>query len=125
MPPPGNYKGASAKVEAAAALAKSPEENKLVSQMKDYIASKSGDPSTPIGAKAKFAQDYNAGKLKDVITDGDILRQDQLAGRQFSSGDRPGLLSAAQFQGLHQLHQEDHGLRRRRRGAADPAALRL
>ena len=29
----------------------------------------------PRGAKAKFANDYNAGKYKDVIADGEILRK--------------------------------------------------
>jgi hypothetical protein len=72
----GNYKAATAKVnEAEAVSGKSPEEAKIINQMKDYLAVKSGDTSTPAGAKAKFANDYNAGKFKDVIADADLLRK--------------------------------------------------
>src|SRR4051812_48874038 len=66
----GNYKGAMAKINEAEAMpGKSAEENKIISQMKDFIAVKSGDTSTAAGAKAKFANDYNAKKYKDVIAD--------------------------------------------------------
>jgi hypothetical protein len=45
--------------------------------MKQYIGVKSGDASIggAAGAKAKFANDYNAGKYKDVIADADLLRK--------------------------------------------------
>ena len=39
------------------------------------IAVSSADPNTPGGAKAKFAQDYNAGRYKDVIADAEYLRK--------------------------------------------------
>ena len=71
----GNYKAASAKVNDAAALAKSPEENKILATMKDYIASKTGDTSTAIGTQAKFASDFAAQKWRDVISDGEFLRK--------------------------------------------------
>ena len=40
-----------------------------------YIAVKSGDASTALGAKAKFANDYNARKYKDVIADAEALKK--------------------------------------------------
>ena len=74
----GNYKAAMAKVnEAEAVPGKSAEETKIIAQMKDFIAVKSGDASTAAGAKAKFANDYNARKYKDVIADGDALKKNQ------------------------------------------------
>jgi hypothetical protein len=72
----GEYKAAMAKVnEAEAVPGKSAEENKIINQMKDFIAVKSGDASTANGAKAKFANDYNARKYKDVIDDADALKK--------------------------------------------------
>jgi hypothetical protein len=71
-----NWKAAMAKVEEAEAVSgKTAEEANIVKQMKDYIAVNSGDTSTAIGAKAKFANDYNANKFKDVIADADALKK--------------------------------------------------
>jgi hypothetical protein len=71
------YKEAMDRVNAAGAAAKTPAEHQMVDQMKQYIAVKSGDASIggALGAKAKFANDVNAGKWKDVIADGDLLRK--------------------------------------------------
>jgi hypothetical protein len=98
----GNYKGAMAKVnEAEAVSGKSPEESKIINQMKDYLAVKSGDTSTPAGAKAKFANDYNARKYKDVIDDSEALKKNNaldaasmqiIAQAYFLSGDKNGCL---------------------------------
>ena len=72
----GNYSGANAKLrEAEAAAEKGTDDNAVIAQLKQYIAVKSGDISTPAGAKAKFANDYAAGKYKDVIADGDALKK--------------------------------------------------
>ena len=72
----GNYKGAMAKLnEAEAAQGKTADDTAVINQMKQYIAVKSGDTSTAAGAKAKFANDYNAGKYKDVIADGELLKK--------------------------------------------------
>jgi hypothetical protein len=73
----GKYREAMDKVNAAAAVAKTPAEQKIVAQMKDSIAVASADPTIggTLGAKAKFAKDFSAGKLNDVITDGDILKK--------------------------------------------------
>jgi hypothetical protein len=72
----GNYKAALAKVnEAEAVPGKTAEETKVIAQFKDAIAVQSGDTSTAIGAKAKFANDYNAHKYRDVIADGEALRK--------------------------------------------------
>jgi hypothetical protein len=98
----GNYKAAMAKVnEAEAVSGKSAEESKIVAQMKDFIAVKSGDTSTPAGAKAKFANDYNARKYKDVIDDADALKKNGaldaasmqiVAQAYYLSGDKNGCL---------------------------------
>ena len=72
----GNWKAASAKVNEAEGQAnKTAADTQVINQMKNFIAVSSGDTSTPAGAKAKFANDYNAGKYRDVIADGDILRK--------------------------------------------------
>ena len=98
----GNYKGATAKVnEAEAVSGKSPEETKIINQMKEYLAVKSGDTSTPAGAKAKFANDYNAKKYKDVIDDSEALKKNGaldansmqiIAQAYYLSGDKQGCL---------------------------------
>jgi len=98
----GNYKGAMAKVnEAEAVSGKSAEETKIINQMKDYLAVKSGDTSTPAGAKAKFANDYNAKKYKDVIDDSEALKKNGaldansmqiIAQAYYLSGDKNGCL---------------------------------
>jgi hypothetical protein len=98
----GNYKGAMAKINEAEAMpGKSPEENKIISQMKDFIAIKSGDTSTAAGAKAKFANDYNAKKYKDVIADSEALKSHNaldansmqiIAQAYYLSGDKAGCL---------------------------------
>jgi len=98
----GNYKGALAKINEAEAIAgKSAEESKIISQMKDFIAIKSGDTSTPAGAKAKFANDYNARKYKDVIADSEALKSHNaldassmqiVAQAYYLSGDKNGCL---------------------------------
>ena len=69
------YHDAMERVNAAAAAAKSPEERQMVEQMKNYIAISSGDASIggALGAKAKFANDANGQRWKDVIADGDAL----------------------------------------------------
>jgi hypothetical protein len=74
----GNYKAAMAKInEAENASGKSPDDGPIINQMKQYIGVKSGDSSIggAAGAKAKFANDYNAGRYKDVIADADLLRK--------------------------------------------------
>lgn len=98
----GNYKGAMAKINEAEAMpGKSAEENKIISQMKDFIAIKSGDTSTAAGAKAKFANDYNAKKYKDVIADSEALKSHNaldansmqiIAQAYYLSGDKQGCL---------------------------------
>ena len=69
------FQEASSRVNAAAAAAKTPTENAAVKQMRDYLAVASGDTSTPLGAKAKFAADANAGKWREVIAGADILKK--------------------------------------------------
>lgn len=72
----GNWRGAAAKVNEAEGQAnKTAADTQVINQMKNFIAVSSGDTSTPAGAKAKFATDYNAGKYRDVIADGEILKK--------------------------------------------------
>ncbi|HWA68276.1 MAG TPA: hypothetical protein VG821_00390 [Rhizomicrobium sp.] len=73
----GNYKAAMAKIDEAEAAKSSPDDGAIINQMKQYIGVKSGDASIggAAGAKAKFANDYNAGKYRDVIADADLLRK--------------------------------------------------
>jgi len=70
-----NYAGAKAKLNEAEAAASTPDDHAIINQFKNLIAVSSADPNTPAGAKAKFAQDYNAGRFKDVIADADYLRK--------------------------------------------------
>src|SRR5262249_49459822 len=71
----GQYRQAMEQANAAAAAAKSAPERAKVDQMKQYIAVKSGDASIggALGAKAKFANDANASRWKEVIADGEGL----------------------------------------------------
>ncbi|MBW8836839.1 MAG: tetratricopeptide repeat protein, partial [Burkholderia sp.] len=74
----GNYSGAMGKIrEAESAPGKTSDDNAIINQMKQYIGVKSGDASIggAAGAKAKFANDYNAGKFRDVVADADTLRK--------------------------------------------------
>jgi hypothetical protein len=73
-----NYKGAAAKLNEAEALKSTPDDTTVINQFKKVIAVSSADPSTPEGAKAKFAQDYNAGRFKDVIADAEFLRKNNV-----------------------------------------------
>ncbi len=96
----GNYKAAMAKInEADGAPGKTPADNTIINQMRNFVAVKSGDTSTAAGAKAKFAMDYNARKWKDVIGAADTLRKHGALGAQeqlliaqayYSSGDFAG-----------------------------------
>lgn len=70
-----NYNGAKAKLNEAEAAASTPDDHAIINQFKNLIAVSSADPNTPAGAKAKFAQDYNAGRFKDVIADAEYLRK--------------------------------------------------
>jgi hypothetical protein len=81
----GNWRGAMAKVnEAEAAPNKTSADTAVISQMKNFIAVSSGDASIggAAGAKAKFANDYNAGKYRDVIADADNLKKYNAFGAQ-------------------------------------------
>jgi len=74
----GNYKAAMSKVNEAEGMpGRTAEDNDAISKTKNYIAVKSGDASIggAAGAKAKFANDYNAGKFRDVIADGEQLKK--------------------------------------------------
>jgi len=74
----GNYRAAMAKInEAENAPGKTAADTTVINQMKQYVGVKSGDASIggAAGAKAKFANDYNAGRWKDVIGAADTLRK--------------------------------------------------
>jgi hypothetical protein len=73
----GNYTGAKEKLREAEAVKSAPDDSVAINSMKQYIGVKTGDAALggAAGAKAKFANDYNAGKWRDVIGDADILRK--------------------------------------------------
>jgi len=107
----GKYREAMDRVNAAGAAAKTAEEHQKVDQAKQYIAVKSGDASIggALGAKAKFANDANAGRWKDVIADGDVLAknnaldgQSQLVVAQayYQSHDPKGCINYVKRHGL-------------------------
>lgn len=73
-----NFKGAQAKLNEAEAAASTPDDRTVINQMKNAISISSADPNTPGGAKAKFAQDYSAGKWKDVIADAEYLKKNNV-----------------------------------------------
>ena len=73
-----NYKGAQAKLNEAEAVKSTPDDTALINQIKNAISISSADPNTPGGAKAKFAQDYSAGKWKDVIADAEYLKKNNV-----------------------------------------------
>ena len=73
-----NYAGAKAKLNEAESLKSTPDDTALINQIKNAIAVSSADPNTPGGAKAKFAQDYSAGKWKDVIADAEYLKKNNV-----------------------------------------------
>jgi len=76
----GNYSAAMADVHQAEALGGlTAEEQKIVTQMRQYIETKSGGSvgvSDSVGAQAKFDADYRAGRYSEVINgDSDLLRK--------------------------------------------------
>jgi hypothetical protein len=94
-----NYAGAKAKLNEAESLRSTPDDTALINQIKNAISISSADPNTPGGAKAKFAQDYSAGKWKDVIADAEYLKKNNVFDAQaqlvvgqayYKAGDYPG-----------------------------------
>lgn len=76
----GNYSAAMAHLKEAEAVGGlTAEEQKYVTQTRDFVAVKSGGSAGPVTnavtAQAKFTADYRARKYKDVIADADILRK--------------------------------------------------
>jgi tetratricopeptide (TPR) repeat protein len=75
----GNYQGAMAKIRQAEAVGGlSAEEQKIVGQMRDYIAVKSGGSvgvTSAVSAQAKIDSDYRAGRYRDVIAGESTLRK--------------------------------------------------
>ena len=94
-----NFAGAKAKLNEAEAAASTSDDRAIIAQFKAAISISSADPNTPGGAKAKFAQDYNAGKFKDVIADAEHLKKNNVFDAQsqlivgqayYKSGDYAG-----------------------------------
>jgi hypothetical protein len=73
----GNYQGALAKLKEAEAVKSTPDDTAMINSMRQFIGVKTGDAALggAAGAKAKFANDYAAGKWKDVIADADLLKK--------------------------------------------------
>jgi hypothetical protein len=94
-----NFAGAKARLSEAEAAASTPDDHAIIAQFKSAISISSADPNTPGGAKAKFAQDYNAGKFRDVIADAEHLKKNNVFDAQsqlivgqayYKSGDYAG-----------------------------------
>jgi hypothetical protein len=73
----GNYQGALAKLKEADAAKSTPDDTTVITSMRQAIGVKTGDVALggAAAAKAKFANDYNAGKWRDVIADADMLKK--------------------------------------------------
>lgn len=75
----GNYNGAMSHLKEAESVGGlSAEEQKYVSQTRDFITVKSGGAvgvNSAVGAQAKLNADYRARKYKDVIADAEVLRK--------------------------------------------------
>jgi len=72
----GNGSAAMAKVrEAESVSGLTAGEQQAISQTKEYVAAKTGAGGGATGCKAKFANDYNAGRYRDAIDDADCLRK--------------------------------------------------
>jgi tetratricopeptide (TPR) repeat protein len=71
----GNTSAASEKVREAESVGSlTPGDQQAIEQTKSYVAAKNGSGST--GSKAKFANDYNAGRYREVVgEDADELRK--------------------------------------------------
>ena len=117
-----NYSGAKAKLNEAEAAASTPDDHAIINQFKAAISISSADPNTPGGAKAKFAQDYNAGKFKDVIADADYLRKNNVFDAQSQLIVGQAYYKARRLCRLRALHQ-DPGRQRHRAGTAGPLRL--
>jgi hypothetical protein len=55
--------------------AKTSSENQTIEQMRQYVDVKCGDANSALGARSKFANDYNGGRYRDAIADADLLRK--------------------------------------------------
>ncbi|HVW74831.1 MAG TPA: hypothetical protein VHC39_14440 [Rhizomicrobium sp.] len=106
----GKYDAALAKLKEAEAVKSTPDDTAVINSMKQAIGVKTGDVALggAAAAKAKFANDYNAGKFKDVIADGELLKkngaldaQSQLiiAQAYYKSGDYAGCVRYAKSLG--------------------------
>jgi hypothetical protein len=73
----GKYDAALAKLKEAEAVKSTSDDTAVINSMKQAIGVKTGDVALggAAAAKAKFANDYNAGKFKDVIADAELLRK--------------------------------------------------
>jgi hypothetical protein len=111
-----NYEGAMAKVNEAEAVKSNPDDTTVINAMRTYIAyASSPRPGGPASdARAKFANDYNAGKWRDVIADADMLKkvgaldaQAQLVIGQayFKAGDYAGCVKYAQTLNSDDAHE--------------------
>jgi hypothetical protein len=72
----GRCEAAKAKLGQAEGVGgKTAAENSIISQMRQYVGVECGDANSALGAKAKFAKDYNSGRYRDAINDEEILRK--------------------------------------------------
>jgi tetratricopeptide (TPR) repeat protein len=99
----GNGTDALAKVREAEAVGNlTSDEQVAVSQVKAFIAAKTGAGNNAAAARTKLAQDYNAKRYEDVIADGDLLQK--LASRTILDAEIVG-------QAYYLLGRYDEGLK--------------
>ncbi len=73
-----DFKAAFAKLNEADAVShKTKEEIEAIAKAREYLSVESADPSIggALAAKAKYANDWNASRYKDVIADHDMLQK--------------------------------------------------
>lgn len=72
----GRCDAAKAKIRDADGVSgKTGAEQQTIAQMRQYVDVKCGDAGSALGAKAKFANDYNAGRYRAAIDDAELLRK--------------------------------------------------
>ena len=114
----GDWNGALGKVNQADAVKSTSDDAYVISQMRHYIeyraVAQPGNVSSASDAKAKFANDYNAGRYRDVIADGELLRKFNVLDEQaqlvigqayFKAGDYVGCVNYAKPLNSDVAHQ--------------------
>jgi len=72
----GHCEAAKAKIQQAQGVGgKTGAESQVIEQMRQYVDVKCGSADSALGAKAKFAKDYDEGRYRAAIDDAELLRK--------------------------------------------------